>query len=445
MAMVGYGGKCTLACIVVLLCVDLIYAGGSITSDLWINIPTPSNSPYPRYSHSSVFNPVNKTMVVFGGMNSTNLPGNDVAAYTVDTGDWNPWVEYSGNAPSPRYGHSAVATGLNYMVVFGGQVNDSYFLNDVAIYDMVEDKWLETSIQGNAPGPRAYHTAVVDRYRHVMYVYGGMDENGDALSDMFMFNLETRIWTEVKVDNAVSRMYHSAIMTQQGLMVVFGGFGLSDVSCFDARNVDNLAINQTWYNCLTETTPAPAVRYGHSAVFSPLQQMVVYGGRNSAGNPVNDVWTFDLTTFKWEVVLPGGAPVNPRAFHTGVATTFGSMIIFGGIDVDGVTTNDFGLYNLANTVLRSADDGAVLVVLVTLLGTILLIMCFALDYMQEQNEIEKDEAVIKAREEKRMAEQLLIPRLPAIPKALQIPLGPKAQRFLDEFKMSMDPMREPPK
>lgn len=52
-------------------------------------------------------------------------------------------------------------------------------------------------------------------------------------------------------------------------------------------------------------------------------------------------------------------------------------------------------------------------------------MCFALDYMQEQNAIDKDEAIMKAREEQQKNEQLLIPKLPAIPKALQIPLGPR--------------------
>lgn len=76
---------------------------------------------------------------------------------------------------------------------------------------------------------------------------------------------------------------------------------------------------------------------------------------------MSDVWNFDLNEFRWHVVTPGGAPINPRSHHSAVATTFGTMVVFGGIDGDTVITNDFGLYNLANTVLHSANDGAVLV------------------------------------------------------------------------------------
>lgn len=109
-----------------------------------------------------------------------------------------------------------------------------------------------------------------------MYVYGGMDEQGSPLSDMYMLDLDRFSWTKVDAEGGRERMHHSAIMTQQGIMIAFGGWQLSDVACYDVRN-------GSWYECLTETTPAPSIRYGHSAVFSPLQQMVVYGGRNSAG------------------------------------------------------------------------------------------------------------------------------------------------------------------
>ena len=65
------------------------------------------------------------------------------------------------------------------------------------------------------------------------------------------------------------------------------------------------------------------------------------------------------------------------------------------------------------------------------MGTILISMCFALDYMQEQNAIEKEEAIEHAKKQ--------IARL--IPK---IPLGPKAKKFLDDFKVSLDPLKDPP-
>jgi hypothetical protein len=376
-------------------------------------------------------------MIVFGGTGSDLSGSNDISSYTVETDLWEADIEMQGIPPTPRYGHSAVTTGLNNMVIFGGR-NGTMLFDDVAIFDMVSLTWLNITTSGNAPSARAYHTAVVDRYQHAMYVYGGQTVNDDLLSDMYMFDLDKLTWTQVFPNgtDAIPRAMHSAIMTLQGVMIVYGGVGQSDVSCFDTRN-------HTWYYCLSDPSPAPSVRYSHTAVYSPLQEMIVYGGKNDAGNPVNDVWAFDLNEFRWRVVSPGGNSINPRSLHTAVATTFGTMIVFGGIDGDGTITNDFGLYNLANTVLRSANDGAVLVVMVTLLGTIMLALCFAMDYMQEQNAIERSEALEKAKLERNAQEQLLMPKI-AIPKALHIPLGPRAQKFFDEFKMSLDPMQEPP-
>jgi hypothetical protein len=72
---------------------------------------------------------------------------------------WDLNVEVSGIAPLPRYGHSAVVTGLNTMVVFGGR-NGSDVYNDVAVFDMVSLTWLNITVSGSPPA-RAYHTAVV--------------------------------------------------------------------------------------------------------------------------------------------------------------------------------------------------------------------------------------------------------------------------------------------
>ncbi len=59
--------------------------------------------------------------------------------------------------------------------------------------------------------------------------------------------------------------------------------------------------------------------------------------------------------------MPGGLAIDVSAKHSAIATPFGSMIVFGGLNSDNIISNTFGLYNLASTVLRSANDGAVMV------------------------------------------------------------------------------------
>jgi len=422
-----------------------ILADSIIVKDTWIQISTPLNPPASRESHTAVYNLVNNTMVVFGGRSASAIY-NDIAYYTMTTAMWTAAVKVAGTPPSPRYGHTAVATGRNRMVVFGGR-NGTAIWNDVAVFDLLANKWLPapTIGSGGAPSARAYHTAVVDHYQHVMYVYGGNDDT-HFFSDVWALDLDAletgaAAWSLVAPTNGTSgaeRSEHSAVMSNLGVMVVFGGraggdVGLDDVACFST-------ITRAWSACLAAPSPAPTVRYGHTAVCSPLQRMTVFGGKNSGGNVVNDVWSLDLNLYIWYVITPGGAPIDARAYHSAVATPFGTMVSFGGINSDGNIDNTFGLYNMASTVLRSAYDGAVLVVILTLLGTILISLCFAMDYMQEQSEIEKEEAIIKAKQE----QALLLPKLPAIPKALHIPLGPRAQKFFNEFKTSLDPLQDPP-
>ena len=141
------------------------------------------------------------------------------------------------------------------------------------------------------------------------------------------------------------------------VMVVFGGASgtstLATTACFSL-------VTNSWFSCATTSQP-PSARSGHTAVVSPVHKMAVFGGRDSTDTPLAEVWNLDLYTYTWQLADPTGVPMNPRYAHTAVSTPFGTMVVFGGIVSDGTESNEFAKYNLANTVLRNANDGAVLV------------------------------------------------------------------------------------
>ena len=71
-------------------------------------------------------------------------------------------------APTPRYGHSAIWTGVE-AIVWGG--NDGVTdLDTGGHYDPVADTWAPTATVG-APGPRRFHTVVWTGTE--MIVWGG--------------------------------------------------------------------------------------------------------------------------------------------------------------------------------------------------------------------------------------------------------------------------------
>lgn len=387
---------------------------------------TPANSPSARDSQSAVLNSINNTVVFFGGKASSTT-FNNISLFNLEKDTW-AVATPGGTLPAKRYGHSAVVSAQNMMVVFGGRNVTTYF-NDIAVYNLVANKWEQKVVSGNAPSPRIGHTAVVDITKNQMVVFGGLGVDGNYRRDVAFFDLTTYTWVSRPYNGSTNaRAYHSAVVSPLNVMIVFGGTNggstLGDTACFSL-------ITYTWFSCSTSSN-VPDARSGHTAVISPVHKMTVFGGKDSAGFPLGDVWNFDLFKYTWNQADPTGVPMNPRYAHTAVSTPFGTMALFGGIGSDGASSKEFAKYGLATTVLRNANDGAVLVVLLTLVGTILLSMCFALDYMQEQKALEKEEAIEHAKQQ--------IARL--LPK---IPLGPKAKKFLDDFKVSLDPLKDPPK
>jgi len=160
-----------------------------------------------------------------------------------------------------------------------------------------------------------------------------------------------------------------------------------------------------------------------------MGDMLLYAGRSSS-DVTDDTYELDMSSYTWTQITAGGTSPGARYFHTAIASNFGSMLVFGGNSyADNDDSNDFGIYNLVNTTLRNANDGAVLVVLISLVGTLLLSICFAMDYMQDQAEAEKEEMKQKAKE--------VFNLLP------KIPMGPKAKKFFQDLQNTLDPMRDP--
>ena len=56
-----------------------------------------------------------------------------------------------------------------------------------------------------------------------MYVFGGKDEDNEKLNDLWCFEFQTRMWTELPSDeNIISRSGHSAQLFNDH-MLIFGG------------------------------------------------------------------------------------------------------------------------------------------------------------------------------------------------------------------------------
>lgn len=80
--------------------------------------------------------------------------------------------------------------------------------------------------------------------------------------------------------------------------------------------------------------PMPPARMGHSAVMFG-EDLVIFGGRISPAQPLNDVWALHLPNRTWRSIQCKGSPPPPRFRHSAVTHTNGTqgsegMAVFGG-------------------------------------------------------------------------------------------------------------------
>jgi len=139
------------------------------------------------------------------------------------------WSEVSSeNYPPPRNGATMISDNKEGLVVYGG-CNDTTIMNDIWYFNMKTKKWniqsnSEKGMMDSTPTGRFMHTAVLATVSGnlSMIIYGGTDGHTE-FSDVWLYFLESKEWTEAKTDNfPKARKGHTSIY-HQGRMITFGG------------------------------------------------------------------------------------------------------------------------------------------------------------------------------------------------------------------------------
>ena len=145
---------------------------GGMPALSFARIVTDGDSPSARGGHSAAM--AEDQVIIFGG--SCYTSGGRFAyfndTFTLDT-EHHLWhkVACSGEAPTPRYGHSAELIGSR-MFVFGGR-GEVGTLRDMYFLDLVEWSWVPLSVTSACPSPRFFHASLLVGRKVV--VHGGWD------------------------------------------------------------------------------------------------------------------------------------------------------------------------------------------------------------------------------------------------------------------------------
>ena len=131
----------------------------------------------------------------------------------------------SGAVPGQIDEHTLCQLG-DKAIIFGG-FEEGCRNNKIRSFDLVTHKWeniCPADANAKTPIERAGHSMnLIDTS---LYIFGGKDEDNTKLKDLWKFDLENCVWTELVTPNSEqvphARSGHSSVI-YQGYLCVFGG------------------------------------------------------------------------------------------------------------------------------------------------------------------------------------------------------------------------------
>ncbi|XP_035531342.1 kelch repeat-containing protein [Morone saxatilis] len=279
------------------------------TEDMsWVAAETLAEGPTPeaRIGHTAIYDPDSRRIFVFGGSKNKKW-FNDV--HILDTQSWK-WtmVEAQGKVPPLAYHSCSLFRGE--LFVLGGvfprpNPEPDGCSDSLYIFDPNLSIWYQPIVTGDTPSPRSGHSACVMQERKI-YVFGGWD-TPVCYNDMYMLDLGLMEFSAVKTTGKAPspRSWHGSVVLSDTKFLIHGGYNgnnaLSDTFVFDIDTnswtevtLPQLSVPRAGHSIITMET---AARHRFSEededadAGSVSRTLLVFGGGDNEGNFYSDLTT----------------------------------------------------------------------------------------------------------------------------------------------------------
>lgn len=297
-------------------------------------------SPFPRYRHAASSHANDKGEVfVMGGLHNTSVYGDTwILKPDVEGRQFQSFqVDIYDNSPAPRVGHASTLCGNAY-VIFGGDTvtNDAGEIdNDLYLFNMNSHAWTVPRPVGKKPSGRYGHSIgviAITNYDSKLYLYGGQLDDV-VYNDLCVFNLSSFRrpdvhweWVAPKDNIRPPPLTNHSMDVYDNKLWIFGGSTgkrlSNDLWSFDPQY-------ERWDKIKTLGAQPLPVEEHASVVYKDL--LILYGGKNSDGDAVNDLYILNLITKTW-FKLPTNFPLEPQGKygHTLSILKNDKLLILGG-------------------------------------------------------------------------------------------------------------------
>ncbi|XP_037613669.1 kelch repeat-containing protein [Sebastes umbrosus] len=282
------------------------------TEDMsWFAAETLAEGPTPeaRIGHTAVYDPDSRRIFVFGGSKNKKW-FNDV--HILDTQSWK-WtmVEAQGKVPPLAYHSCSMFRGE--LFVLGGvfpcpNPEPDGCSDSLYIFDPHLSIWYQPIVTGDKPSPRSGHSACVMQQRKI-YVFGGWD-TPVCYNDMYMLDLGLMEFSVVKTTGKAPspRSWHGSAVLSDTKFLIHGGYNgnnaLSDTFIFDIDTnswtevtLPQLSVPRAGHSIITMETADHRRFSGEEEdaditdVGSVSRTLLVFGGGDNEGNFYSDLTT----------------------------------------------------------------------------------------------------------------------------------------------------------
>jgi N-acetylneuraminic acid mutarotase len=252
--------------------------------------------------------------------------------------------------PIARYGHGMVAYD-DKLYIFGGIDKEGNYLLSMETYNIKIEKWQSFAINSShSPAPRV--DFAYTRTGEILVIFGGESDAG-LLADMHYFNLRTLVWKAIEPKSNMNPNPRSgSCMAAAGdIIFIFGGVNKDGYS------------NELWifdsgtskYEMVNPNGVLPIrTQYGHCKAFLESGNVIfeTYLGETIGKKPINAIYQYNYSFNTWTEIKENSFETTIRSQAS--ALHFGSQLLVAGgsfrayqvsnqISIYDITTNEYTL------------------------------------------------------------------------------------------------------
>ncbi|KAF0511670.1 galactose oxidase [Gigaspora margarita] len=313
------------------------------------------------YGTSCVSVTDNSTILLIGGISYTpNTPNLDFDAkvyiFNPNKPQWKSlkFINGSNNfvmrnnmqAVMNKYGQIFIYGGLN----FTNNNSSNTVYNDMNLLlatDYNDILWSTPSVTYAPPTPFIQYTATLLSNGLIVYI-GGIQEtqaiSATLMTTLKLFDTYYNSWSDQTIsgDPIESRAGHSAVLAQNEIIIVYGGYSTkTNATSYNTVTPDVAVLNTTTW---TWSTPyifqahAPPLLALHSAVLYENYMIIAFGlnvAQSTGLTPdtnllSNDIYILDIQNYAWVIVIPANqsSEYNILQFAIGIGVGVAILIIF---------------------------------------------------------------------------------------------------------------------